>query len=98
MLNVIKDGYKIQFNCSPLTSKLVVSSPKDPIKIAALESEINKHILSGAISKVSPSNDQFVSRVFVVEKKTGGFRLVIDLKRINQFINKSISELRIKPI
>ena len=88
ILNIVKSGYSIQFIGPPSSSNPISSNPKDPIKREALRKEINRHINSGAISMVEKSEDHYVSRVFVVEKKQGGYRMVIDLKNLNNYVNK----------
>ena len=88
ILNIVKSGYAIQFIGPPSSSNPISSNPKDPIKREALRKEINRHINSGAISMVEKSEDHYVSRVFVVEKKQGGYRMVIDLKNLNNYVNK----------
>ena len=88
ILRIIREGYKIQFlqqnNISP---KPVVSTPSVSKK-NYIDKEISELLESGIISKVDPSPDQVVSRVFLVPKKTGDFRMIIDLSVLNKFINK----------
>lgn len=45
------------------------------------------YLSSGAIVRIDKPgfNKQFVSRSFFVEKSSGGFRLVLDLKHINGY-------------
>ena len=38
----------------------------------------------GAIQKVSPAKHQFLSNSFTREKKDGGLRTIINLKKLNQ--------------
>ena len=50
--------------------------------------EIQKMLLKGAITQLTPAEDQqgFYSNIFLVPKKDGGMRPVINLKRLNEFI------------
>ena len=56
---------------------------------AAVEEEVQKLLTKGAIVKVEPCPGQFLSRLFLVKKKDGSFRPVVNLKPLNQFIAKS---------
>ena len=40
------------------------------------------------MTEVSPCDNEFISTVFLVPKKTGDFRPVINLKPLNQFFEK----------
>ncbi len=45
------------------------------------------YIYTGAIRRIDPpaTDDQFVSKALFVAKASGGYRLVVDLRFINQF-------------
>ena len=59
-------------------------------KRAHLISEVARKLLAkGAIKIVSPFHDQFLSRIFVVPKKDGSHRPVINLKPLNQFMRNT---------
>ena len=45
-------------------------------------------IEKGAIQAVAPCKGEFISTLFLVPKKSGGFRPVINLKPLNQFVEK----------
>ena len=51
-----------------------------------MQQEINKLMKKGAITTVHPTPTGFYSRLFVVRKKGGSFRPVIDLSHLNKFI------------
>lgn len=71
----------------PLTSIPVpIRLPTDNTQKNVLLLEINSLIAKKALVKVVPSNPGFYSHLFVVPKRTGGFRPVIDLKALNRFI------------
>lgn len=52
-----------------------------------LKSEINNLILKGAISKVKPCRGQFLSSYFLVDKSNGKKRFILNLKKLNEFID-----------
>ena len=55
----------------------------------AVEEEVQKLLEKGAILKVEPCPGQFISRLFLVTKKDGSFRPVVNLKPLNQSIAKA---------
>ena len=81
-------GYHLEFE----TTLHQVNLPKFPKfterETALIESEIKKLISKGAVTEVSPCDNDFISTVFLVPKKTGDFRPVINLKPLNQFVEK----------
>jgi len=79
-------GYKIPF----LTLPSQVCEPYQP-DFSDIENEhIDNCILKlqsiGAIISVEPRTNQFVSKIFVVPKSDGTYRLILNLKAVNEFI------------
>ena len=87
VLNIVKNGYKIQTLNSVLSIKNYVSNPSLS-KRDSLNEEINSLLEPDFISKVEHYPDHTVSRVFLVPKKDGGNRLILDLSALNNHINK----------
>ena len=52
----------------------------------AIDQEISEMLQKGAIQVVSPMNGEFLSSVFLVKKKDGGNRPVINLKELNSYV------------
>ena len=52
------------------------------------DEEIIKLLTEGAIGKVSSCPYEFISNIFLVPKKTGDLRPVINLKPLNQFVQR----------
>lgn len=49
--------------------------------------EINELIRKGAIREINESDDLFISNIFVVPKKNGKLRPVINLRSLNEFVS-----------
>ena len=52
-----------------------------------MREEISEMIAKGAIQEASHTGKGYVSNVFLVPKKDGGQRLVINLKKLNEFVH-----------
>jgi len=85
ILQVVK-GYCIEFISTPCQSHI----PPEMHTSAEMQSQVMEEIKDllekGAIEEVQPGQDSFISQLFLVEKKGGGFRPVVNLKGLNQFI------------
>ena len=77
----------------PLLQTPVQSKPLPEIHLAAdqtalIMTEVEELIRKGAISPALQAPGGFVSELFLVPKKDGGFRPVINLKALNMFIQE----------
>ena len=66
---------------------LVTNYEKNSVKCLALEDKINELLLKKAIAPLPPNTKGFFNRVFLREKKSGGWRLIIDVSSLNQHLN-----------
>jgi len=51
-----------------------------------LEQEINKLLVKGVIQKAEHLPHEFISGIFLREKKDGSYRMILNLKQLNEFI------------
>ena len=89
-MTVLRDGYSVPFTDSPpplactpvsfLTYR--VGSPR----AQALRQEVEEILAKGALEIARDPGPGFYSRLFLVEKATGGWRPVIDLSHLNDFV------------
>ena len=80
-------GYKLEFTQTPVQRR----APEEPHLPSELESgmaeEMSKLVVKGAISAVAGVHPEgFISRMFLVPKKDGSHRPIIDLRELNKFI------------
>ena len=85
ILNMVV-GYKLE-----LTAPLVQHGIKAPLRFSLTESrkieaEISDLLQKGALTKATPDSDQFVSSLFLVPKRDGDSRPVINLKDLNTYL------------
>ena len=87
VLDTVLRGYKLQFRCRPPPFRGIrVTTVSDPSKRVVLRLEITSLIAKGAIRKLEPSEqlNGFYSRYFIVPKKGGGYRPILDLRMLNR--------------
>ena len=91
VLRILRDGYSLPFlrpppQVLPRPSQFTVLSKPDQIKV--VDEEVVALLAKGAIRRVSKTSRGLVSRIFVVTKKDGGWRPIINLKWLNKtFLN-----------
>ena len=90
VLATLSHGYKLQFRRRPPPGRVKVTIIGDPAKALALDHELSALLAKGAIEPVDPLQHPsgFYSTYFLVTKKTGGFRPVLDLRGLNRYLKK----------
>ncbi len=90
--SVIRSGYRIPFRVRPFLQRLpprcVQTIPSDQEKLCVLRDEVEAMLQKQAIERVTSQHRStgFFSRLFLVRKKTGGWRPIIDLSQLNKSI------------
>lgn len=79
-------GYKIEFTEPPFQFHIPNEIPFSDDQAHLVDQEVESLLQKGAIELVSPSSDQFLSTIFIVPKKDGSFRPVINLRYLNHFV------------
>ena len=85
ILDIVKYGLKIDFKSKPQLAN-VPKIPHNAKDISIINLEINKLLKKGVITKCQKEEDDFISTVFVREKKDGTFRTILNLKYLNEFV------------
>ena len=81
VVEVLRHGYMIPFmSLPPLSQTPITHESYSPTSIRghALDLEIQALLQKGAVEPADPDSGYY-SRMFVVTKATGGWRLIIDL-------------------
>ena len=90
VLSVLRDGYRTPFKDStPPLAHTPISFPTyraGSPRSLALHQEVEKILSKDALEIVLDPGPGFYSRLFLVEKVTGGWRPVIDLSHLNEFV------------
>ena len=91
VVTVLRDGYCVPFTDShPPLSRTPVSFPTylaGSPWAQALRQEVEGMLAKGALEIARDPGLGFYSRLFLVEKASGGWRPVIDLSHLNEFIH-----------
>ncbi|XP_076144523.1 uncharacterized protein LOC143127104 [Alosa pseudoharengus] len=89
VLATVANGYRIQFRCCPPPfSRVLMTVVKDPCQADILHKEILTLLEKKAIERVNTGAQHagFYSKYFIIPKKDGGLRPVLDLRRLNAFL------------
>ena len=92
MVEVLRVGYCLPFLSTPPLSTAPIPMPSyspTSIKGAALEEVTLGLVVTGAVELAPLPSPGFYSRLFVVWKTSGSWRLVIDLSHLNRFVDVS---------
>ena len=85
VLSFVRKGYRIPFLERPILSP-------DPVFFQQplsqhLEEEVASLLSKGAVEEIIPECPGYYSRIFLVPKKNGKLRLIIDLSVLNHFVH-----------
>src|SRR5512146_843155 len=90
LIRTIRLGYAIQFAKRPPKFTGVYFSRVNPLSAPVLREEIAALLAKGAIEPVPPAEMEsgFYSPYFIVPKKSGGSRPILDLRVLNRWLHK----------
>lgn len=81
------NGYKIPLKQTPFQTSYPDNSGKSEAAKQIIDNCILDMLNTGAISKCSPCEGQFLSPIFTVPKPNGTHRFILNLKDLNHFID-----------
>ena len=90
VLSTITKGYKLQFAVEPPTFERVIFSQASGQAATVLRDEIFSLLGKNAIREVplDQSRNGFYSKYFLVKKKGGGMRPILDLRSLNKYLKR----------
>ena len=80
-------GYHLPLSRYPSQGKVTVKPMLDTIREKALAEEISSLVEKGAVAPIKKHQVRLTSPLFVVPKSGGGWRPIIDLRQLNQYID-----------
>ena len=84
ILNVVRNGLELEFESPPTMLRFPSSARMGVEQLSIGRDEVSSLIQKGAA--VRASRIRFVSQMFIIKKQSGGFRPIINLKSLNQFV------------
>ena len=98
ILSVVTHGFKITLSPGfPGVLRQVTNIPRNPIAHATIVTEILSLLKKKAIVQVNDFPSLCLSPIFVVPKRSGGLRVILNLKQINLFIPPQHFRMEILP-
>ena len=97
VVQVLRSGYRVPFRSRPPLSHVPIPLPSyspNSIRGLALSDAVSALVEKEAI-EIAPPSPGFYSRFFVTPKVTGGWRPVINLSRLNGWVELSIFHMEI---
>ena len=80
-------AYHLEFKTKPIQISPPLQPSRSEGECKLIQREIDSLLLKGAITVAQHSKDEFLSNIFLVPKKTGDLRPVINLKPLNEFVH-----------
>ncbi len=88
---ILREGYRLDFTEDPpLTRERILdSTPRDPLKFSAMQDLLKDLCAKDVVEDVTLENTPgFFGRFFMVPKKSGEYRGILDLSALNNYIRK----------
>ena len=86
ILSSVGEGVKIHFVSPPFQTVAGRNMKMGDNQTDICDKEVKSLLEKGAIEPVSDSSIGFISDLFVIPKRSGGFRPIVNLKGLNKFI------------
>ena len=87
ILDIVGSGYKLELDSKP------TGCSQYPIHFSQKEKEVIKSLIDGlvkkgVIEKVQHEKGEIISNIFIRPKQDGSFRLILNLRKLNEHIEK----------
>ena len=91
VLKIVEEGLRLKFVSKPPKSGVRTTNLLNIVHMSNILGEVNKLLGKGAIELVPPGQEGqgFYRTFFIVPKKDGGLRPILNLKPLNVYMEKS---------
>jgi hypothetical protein len=79
-------GVNIEFTSTPFQAVVPCENAFSKAESEAIDLEVYKLLKKGVISQTLHEPGEFISRIFIRPKKDGTYRLILNLKKLNNFV------------
>ncbi|KZS19608.1 Uncharacterized protein APZ42_013881 [Daphnia magna] len=86
ILSSVEVGVKIDFISPPFQTVAGRNMKMGGIQSEICDREVKNLLEKGAIEPIVSSTEWFISGLFVIPKRSGGFRPIVNLKSLNKFV------------
>jgi hypothetical protein len=86
ILSKVGEGVKIDFISPPFQTMAGRNMKMGKIQSEICAKEVESLLEKGAIEPIVSSTEGFISGLFVIPKRSGGFRPIVNLKSLNKFV------------
>ena len=82
----MRSGYSIEFESEPTFNNPYKQHSFSSQEKSIISNEISKRLSCNVIRKANFENSQYLSNIFVVPKKDGSHRLILNLRCLNESV------------
>ena len=80
-------GYSIEFVDKPFQKSIPKQIKFNDVEFQVIDEEIKESLSKGIIELVTQhTDDEYISNIFVRPKKNGKYRVILNLKHLNNFV------------
>ena len=79
-------GVKIEFVAHPKQTLIPREYNFNAAEVVIIDKQIEKFLQTGVIETTSHCKGEYISNIFIWPKKDGSYRLILNLKNLNQFV------------
>ena len=79
-------GVKIEFVAHPKQTLIPREYNFNRAEVVIIDKQIEKFLQTGVIETTSHCKGEYISNIFIRPKKDGSYRLILNLKNLNQFV------------
>lgn len=85
VLSTVSEGFRLEFVADPVQSFIQPNAPMDATQHECCQKEVLLLLEKGAVVRTD-QDDGFISGIFLIPKRSGGYRPIINLKGLNTFL------------